>query len=533
MKRIFLWLCSMILALSISAKDDNELKPGKEVNLPEYGIKFKLFKDFEQTPMPLASAMGTLKDEAKTPVFHIEELFLADQSVGYWTRGNSKIYLGMLSLDPTTLKGVYKDYTTKEVFKEWKSEQSASVEWTKENLEIWAARFSRSSSAQSSAGISGQSFAAEFFSLKYSSEDGEKKELYIFKNLKDSSRRFALLYVMDQKTANSQSYSKALKNSVASFVFFPPKQPQQNSETKKQLNIPGGKKSEENKSAEYLESREKVLKSIKDNKNWWYIDADDYIIVSNMESKQFAGEIQKELTVLHSVYDDYYKPEKAVNSVSVARIFNKRDEYLAYAGPDMEFSAGLWDPSKEELLVSPPDKSAGKKEKKENIINIIQHEGFHQYLYYATGKNHAHLWFNEGNAQFFEHMDIKGPGKYQTNFDKDDLETLKKMMESGTLDIARLVKMDRNTFYAENRSIMHENYVASWGLVYFILKGSPMMKGKEAYPQILERYYKTLSETGNPDKANAAAWNGVDIPALQKDMEAFWKSNSLVSRSLR
>lgn len=533
MKRIFLGLCSIMIALSLLAKDDDELKPGKEINLPDYGIKFKLFRDFEQTPMPLASAVGNLQDEAKTPVFHIEELFIADQCVGYWTRGNNKIYLGMLSLDPSTLKGVYKDYTTKELYKDWKAEESAPAEWSKESLEIWAARFSRARSAQSASTVSGQSFSAELFSLKDSSEDGEKKELYIFKNLKDASRRFALLYVIDQKTANTQSYSKALKTSVSSFVFFPPKQSQQGGDAKKQLNLPGGKKTEENKSPEYLESREKVLKSIKDTKNWWYIDADDYIIVSNMESRQFAGEVQKELCLLHSIYDDFYKPSKALSSVSVARIFNKREEYLAYAGQDMEFSAGLWDPSKEELLVSPPDKSAGRKEKRENIINIIQHEGFHQYLYYATGKNHAHLWFNEGNAQFFEHMDIKGPGRYQANFDRDDLETLKKMMESGTFDIARLVKMDRNTFYAENRSIMHENYVASWALVYFILKGAPLMKGREAYAQILERYYKTLSDTSSLDKANAAAWKDVDIPALQKDVESFWKNNSLVSRSLR
>ena len=86
--------------------------------------------------------------------------------------------------------------------------------------------------------------------------------------------------------------------------------------------------------------------------------------------------------------------------MNVARIFNERDDYIAYVGKDKEFSAGLWMPSKKELVISPVPRGDQDYQKTEQL-KTIRHEGFHQYLHYALDEVQVSVWFNEGNATFF------------------------------------------------------------------------------------------------------------------------------------
>ena len=89
--------------------------------------------------------------------------------------------------------------------------------------------------------------------------------------------------------------------------------------------------------------------------------------------------------------------------------------------------------------------------------------------------------------------------------------------------------MDRAEFYGEKRNV---NYPLAQALVYYLWKGAPVA-GKPEYAQIPVRYYDKLVETRDAGAANAAAWEGVDLQQLGRDLSRFWNDSNLIRQSIR
>ena len=64
-----------------------------------------------------------------------------------------------------------------------------------------------------------------------------------------------------------------------------------------------------------------------------------------------------------------------------------------------------------------------------------------------------------------------------------------------------------------------------------MLCGGPVLKEENSYAGIPGRYYRALVETGDPEKANQKAWEGIDLDRFQQDYRQFWNSKTLISRS--
>src|SRR5690606_6627315 len=91
--------------------------------------------------------------------------------------------------------------------------------------------------------------------------------------------------------------------------------------------------------------------------------------------------------------------------VSVVRIFATDREYDAYVGPDQAWSSGLFDASRRELILRPAQ-FRSRDARYSRTLQVALHEGFHQYLFQATGGLRTSAWFNEGHATFFEVAEI-------------------------------------------------------------------------------------------------------------------------------
>lgn len=272
-------------------------------------------------------------------------------------------------------------------------------------------------------------------------------------------------------------------------------------------------------------SRTAARKSVANMRDWWYAETPDYIFLSNIRSaagKSLIKELQQTLPVLRGAFAKLIPPLETAVDVSVVRICETEETYKAYVGRNMEWSSGVWNPMRRELVIL----SQGKD--KDRTLEIIRHEGFHQYLFYATrGLEHA-VWFNEGHACFFESAVVDSKGRVDLPEDKR-CDHLLRNLDLAADQIPRLIHLSYEAFYSGSEEQRSLNYTTAWALVYFLRKGAPAEK-RTAYASILDTYMKTLAETKDADKAVTAAFANVSMPRFQADFVTFWKTRRGMAR---
>lgn len=275
-----------------------------------------------------------------------------------------------------------------------------------------------------------------------------------------------------------------------------------------------------------------VAQNIANFKDWWGFETDGHIVITNLDkSSKFVQTTIDELKFSKKLFSLFYPDKVGSKDLAIVRIFKDRDDYLHYVGRENSNSYGIWVPGKRELVVSPFEiRSASKKY--EETFNILRHEAFHQYLYYSTKGLSSSPWFNEGNAAFFEGVKFIRPNVFIQPVDRY-LKTVMGMINANnTLDITSLLEMNYNQFYNKGTDINHgsdENYALAWAVVYFLQKGSPIIKkmyGRN-YTKILNEYYNALYETKRFDVADQRAWAGINMKQFTKDFCNFYKDSGL------
>jgi len=154
-------------------------------------------------------------------------------------------------------------------------------------------------------------------------------------------------------------------------------------------------------------------------------------------------------------------------------------------------------------------------------MDIIKHEGFHQYLFYACNMIENATWFNEGHACFFETATVDSKGRVEIP-ENARVRHLLENLDTAARNIPKVIRLSHSDFYGKTEEQRSLNYTTSWALVYFLRKGAPSER-LTAYASILDTYLKTLATTKDADAATAAAFDGVNMSKLQNDFTNFWK----------
>jgi hypothetical protein len=273
-------------------------------------------------------------------------------------------------------------------------------------------------------------------------------------------------------------------------------------------------------------SRDAAKRSIAGMKEWWYAETPEYIFLSDLrsaEGKRLIKELQSELPALRQAYARLIPPFTAEMDVNVVRIFSEQPAYQQYVGDSFEWSSGVWTPMRRELVI------LGQSQERESLLSIIRHEGFHQYLFYATSMIPNALWFNEGHACFFENVDANTRGRIEIQ-EPARVEHLLRTLDAVADNIPAILKADHRAFYAGgNENLRQLNYTTAWALVYFLRKGAPAQR-LTAYANVLPTYLKTLAETQDPQAATAAAFAGIDMKTLREDFGDCWKRGRNAAR---
>lgn len=265
-------------------------------------------------------------------------------------------------------------------------------------------------------------------------------------------------------------------------------------------------------------SRAAARKSIENMKDWWFAETPEYIFLSDIRSatgKSLVKELQLAMPPLRGAFARLIPPFDEKTDVSVVRIFEEPGAYKQYVGKEFEWSVGVWASPRRELVIL----SQGRD--KEQTLEIIRHEGLHQYLFYATRMIENALWFNEGHACFFEAAEVDGKGRVEIP-ENARVNQLLENLDAAAALLPKLLHADRAAFYGGSDQQRGLNYTTAWALVYFLRKGVPSER-LAAYSGILDTYLKKLAETRDADAATTAAFEGVNLRRLQEDFTDFWK----------
>ncbi len=266
-------------------------------------------------------------------------------------------------------------------------------------------------------------------------------------------------------------------------------------------------------------SRDAAKKSIENSKGWWFAETAEYVFLSDIRSstgKKIVTDLQKELPQFRAACEKMIPPSEAISEVSVVRIFEERADYQKYVGKEQEWSAGLWWPAQRELVICSQEKEL------EKTMQIIRHEAFHQYLFYASGMKEHAAWFNEGHATFLEEAKPLRTGKGLDIPESVRIKYVVEHLDLVAMNLDKVLGSSYQTFYSGSQEERSLNYSTACALVYFLRKGVPTSK-MTPYTKILETYQAALLETGNGSTATQRAFQDIDRTKFKADFIKFWK----------
>ena len=152
-----------------------------------------------------------------------------------------------------------------------------------------------------------------------------------------------------------------------------------------------------------------------------------------------------------------------------------------------------------------------------DLIPIVYHEAFHQYLHSFVGDVQIPIWFNEGMAVYFEGMQRDEKSKTRALSPKlikrGKIRMVKDAINTRTqIPLETLLKVTHEEFHdKENESLY---YSQSFAVMFYFMQ---LSRGKAAL-----NYMKELKKSGDSEAANAKLF-GKKMKNLKK-IEAGWKS---------
>lgn len=307
---------------------------------------------------------------------------------------------------------------------------------------------------------------------------------------------------------------------------------------------------------------------------WELYETDHYFVITDNDDRQFIRELMERLEAIRQVYEDLYPWEAAdrlraiaaenrkkreaeedpadltpeerarraleeemrkqarstttnasprdLSKCSVVRIFKNKNQYHEYGGP--RGSAGYWAAFHEELVIYDDKQGGGR----DDTWSVLNHEAFHQYIFYLYGSIAPHSWYNEGTGDYFsgyeyEHKRFKlKPFAWRVQTIKQAIKDDEPGGKRAIVPLKELVRYSQAEYYGRNDYGIGggHNYAQGWSFIYFLrtAKGETSCWNDD-WDGILDTYFETLASTEDLDEAVDVAFAGVDWD----EMEECWK----------
>jgi len=508
---------AFFLAMSLPLAAER-LSVGRSVTLEAAGLEMRPLTGFVNSPLPMPTTHGyrSRTTRERTEAYNPRELWLRDQQLAMFKSTDGHIAVGELTCNVLTrLPLINNEHVTAEDYE--KARDARLPEWNDAERKRWIEYFT---GARIEA-VTSDDFKIEHldFAVSFKGNDArafivklDERHIFILFNIKMPARFTNL----DRSIARCVDSMKTVEVVARD---------------RQQTKFQNKSESDQNPSSQHEATRRRVIENIKNLDGWWYVQTPNYVLASDMTRKdrRLTLEIQRDIEIMRNAYAQLIPPRKHIEEVSVIRIFHNRSDYVNYVDKEVEWTGGVWVPAKKELVISPVAHT-DKKRKRKSMLQIVYHEAFHQYLFYALDHIEPPIWFNEGHAAFFETCRINHRSKViQVIENEERARVLEDIVDRRQPPNLRgLLQMDARAFYGYGRSghaverQRDENYALAWGLVYFLRKATHLYKDTD-YAALCPAMVETLmQQRGNRRSVNQAVAKVVDFDQLSKDFVDFW-----------
>jgi hypothetical protein len=301
--------------------------------------------------------------------------------------------------------------------------------------------------------------------------------------------------------------------------------------------------------------RAELEREVATTPGWRLYETENYFIVSNNEDADFLDELMERLEAIRAVYEELYPFDEAAriraeaarrkaeeadadeedrepgetssgytsrqrSQCSVVRVCKNQTQYHEYGGPGG--SAGYWAAFHEELVIYDDQEGGGRR----NTWAVLNHEAFHQYIFYLYGSLAPHSWYNEGHGDFFSGYQYRHRKFVLKPFDWRQRLVQGMVREEKFVPLEKLVRFSQREYYSTSQfgTGPGEHYAQGWSFIWFLRTGAGKAKGWDpAWERILPTYFEVLASSEDLDEAVDRAFEGVDYEALTEA----WKDYTL------
>ena len=215
-------------------------------------------------------------------------------------------------------------------------------------------------------------------------------------------------------------------------------------------------------------------RSVVNYDDWRFTSASNLVVVDNMaevDRRPFIAALTNGLPRMQAAYRMILPSPLADDThIAAVRIFASREEYLAYVGWEMKWSAALWSPQHRELVLYCPPSGW------ETLLRTVWHEALHQHLDYACSMIQTPPWFNEGHAALFENSHFNMDGNLVFNLDDEAVSAIQPNAKALAEMLPTLLAMDYRAFYDGTSEERRLKYQLAWSLAYFLQIGAPKVR---------------------------------------------------------
>lgn len=266
---------------------------------------------------------------------------------------------------------------------------------------------------------------------------------------------------------------------------------------------------------------------------WWSEETENYKFLTDLDKSKggkFIADSSRLTEAMRKAYEFYVPPTSTVGKCTV-RVFKDIEGYRKYRasnGANDTMSCGLWDPSREELLI------ANAYTNREGAEKTMRHEGFHQYLHFASGRRAHAMWFNEGHATFFENVKYNGvKNEVKVTEGNTRAKRVAKNPRRYAAYLKTVIKLPYQEFYSGEGDEVALHYESAWALIYFLQKGAYASEKFKDYRKVIPIYLAAISDGLDPTAATEKAFECVKGRDLEEDFMNFWQKHRKAAEKAR